>query len=182
MLFHKLILICFSQLTLINSRNVQQKERQCHVCWFALFPAKIREISRPRLNAWLNKMRDWKVETKGNHEKNTIGTKMAAPIPASYIRAISRTESHSPTVLSGLFHVMARHKTNQPVAIKASALANKSGIVNFDNTISKTIPAIIPIARRPCRNRTKVGRVVDFFGVAVKSLNRRTITRRTIQE
>jgi hypothetical protein len=107
MLLPKLILICFSQLTLTNSRNVQQKERQCHVCWFALFPAKIREISRPRLNAWLNKMRDWKVETKGNHEKNTIGTKMAAPIPASYIRAISRTESHSPTVLSGLFHVMA---------------------------------------------------------------------------
>jgi hypothetical protein len=65
--------------------------------------------------------------------------------------------------------VVLTHKTNQPVAIKASALANKSGIVNFDNTISKTIPAIIPIARRPCRNRTKVGRVVDFFGVAVKS-------------
>jgi hypothetical protein len=50
------------------------------------------------------------------------------------------------------------------------------------NTISSAIPAIIPIARRPCRNRTKVGKAVDFFGVAVKSLKRRTITKRTIHE
>lgn len=65
--------------------------------------------------------------------------------------------------------VALTHKTHQPVAIKASALANKSAIVNRVNTISRTIPAIIPRARMPCRNRIKVGNAVDFFGVAVKS-------------
>lgn len=61
------------------------------------------------------------------------------------------------------------HRTHHPVATKARALANRSAIVNFVNAISRAIPAIIPIARRPCRNRTKVGKAVDFFGVAVKS-------------
>ena len=65
--------------------------------------------------------------------------------------------------------VVLTHKTHQPVAIKASALANKSAIVKRVNTISSAIPAIIPRARRPCRNRTKVGKAVDFFGVAAKS-------------
>jgi len=64
--------------------------------------------------------------------------------------------------------VVLTHKTHQPVAIKASALANKSATVNDVSTI-RAIPAIIPIARTPCRNRTKVGKAVDFFGVAVKS-------------
>ena len=78
-----------------------------HVCWFALFPARMREISRPRLNAWLKRKRDWNVDTKGNHEKKTMGTKMMAPIPASYILAISRTESHSPRAFTTLFHATA---------------------------------------------------------------------------
>jgi hypothetical protein len=30
----------------------------------------------------------------------------------------------------------------------------------------------MPSARRPCRNRTKVGKAVDFFGVAVNSWRR----------
>ncbi|KAJ6970668.1 hypothetical protein NC653_035063 [Populus alba x Populus x berolinensis] len=54
------------------------------------------EISSPRLNAWLKSRRDWKVETNGNHDKNAIGTKINTPIPASYILANSRTESHKP--------------------------------------------------------------------------------------
>jgi hypothetical protein len=65
--------------------------------------------------------------------------------------------------------VVLTHKTHQPVAIKASALANKSATVNRVNTISKVIPAIIPIARRPCRSRQKRDKVLPFFCVTVKS-------------
>ena len=164
------------------NKNTQRMDEASHDSWFALFPARMREISRPRLKAWLNRMRDWNVDTKGNHEKNTMGAKITAPIPASYIREISRTESHSPRVFTTRFHVMARHKIHHPVAKKASALANKSAIVKSVNPIRHAIAAMMPIARRPCRNRINIGKAVDFLGVAVKSLNRRTITRSTIHE
>jgi hypothetical protein len=61
------------------------------------------------------------------------------------------------------------HKTHHPVAKKASALANRSAIVKAVNPIRQAIAAMMPSARRPCKNRTKVGKAVDFFGVAVKS-------------
>ena len=61
------------------------------------------------------------------------------------------------------------HKTHHPVARKASALANRSAIVKSVNPIRQAIAAMMPSARRPCRNRTKVGKAVDFLGVAVKS-------------
>jgi cell division FtsZ-interacting protein ZapD len=61
------------------------------------------------------------------------------------------------------------HRTHHPVARKASALANRSAIVKSVNPIRQAIAAIMPSARRPCRNRTKVGKAVGFFGVAVKS-------------
>lgn len=73
----------------------------------ALFPARMREISRPRLNAWLKRRRDWKVETNGNHERIATGIKISAPIPASYILANSLTESHNPRLLTSFFHVTA---------------------------------------------------------------------------
>lgn len=73
----------------------------------ALFPARMREISSPRLNAWLKRSRDWKVETNGNHDNNAIGEKMITPIPASYIRANSLTESHIPRLQITFFHVIA---------------------------------------------------------------------------
>lgn len=73
----------------------------------ALFPARMSEISNPRLKAWLNRSRDWKVERNGNHDKNAIGAKMSTPIPASYILANSLTESHKPRLLTIFFQVMA---------------------------------------------------------------------------
>lgn len=73
----------------------------------ALFPARMSEISNPRLKAWLNRSRDWKVEMNGNHDKNAIGAKMSIPIPASYILANSLTESHKPRLLTIFFQVMA---------------------------------------------------------------------------
>lgn len=73
----------------------------------ALFPARMMEISSPRLNAWLKRRRDWKVEINGNHDSTAIGAKMIIPIPASYILANSRTESHKPRLLTTLFHVIA---------------------------------------------------------------------------
>lgn len=48
-----------------------------------LFPARINEISSPRLKAWLYKRRVWNVETNGNHEQMAIGTNIIMPIPAS---------------------------------------------------------------------------------------------------
>lgn len=74
---------------------------------FALFPARMREISNPRLNAWLKSKRDWKVETNGNQDNTAMGIKMSKPIPASYILANSRTESHKPKRLTIPFHVTA---------------------------------------------------------------------------
>lgn len=73
----------------------------------ALFPARMREISNPRLNAWLKSNRDWKVETNGNQDNTAMGVKMSTPIPASYILANSRTESHRPKLLTIFFHVTA---------------------------------------------------------------------------
>jgi hypothetical protein len=61
-----------------------------------LLPARIKEISNPRLKAWLNMRRVWNVDTNGNHEKNAMGTKMSIPMPASYRRAIDRTNYHNP--------------------------------------------------------------------------------------
>lgn len=68
-----------------------------HIPVLGLFPARIRDISNPRLNAWLNMRRVWKVDTKGNHEKNATGMKMSIPIPASYNRARDRTDFHNPS-------------------------------------------------------------------------------------
>jgi len=48
-----------------------------------LLPARISEISKPLLKAWLNKRRVWKVDMNGNHEQIAMGTKMIIPIPAS---------------------------------------------------------------------------------------------------
>lgn len=73
----------------------------------ALFPARMREISSPRLKAWLKSRRDWNVETNGNQDKMAIGANMSMPIPASYIRANSRTESHTPKSRSSLFQAIA---------------------------------------------------------------------------
>lgn len=61
-----------------------------------LFPARIREISRPRLKAWLNIIRVWKVDTKGNHEHSATGRNMSIPIPASYSLASDRIDFHIP--------------------------------------------------------------------------------------
>lgn len=62
-----------------------------------LFPARMREISSPRLKAWLNMRRVWNVDMNGNHENIAMGMKMSIPIPASYSRAIERTDFHSPS-------------------------------------------------------------------------------------
>ncbi|KAF6151831.1 hypothetical protein GIB67_010405 [Kingdonia uniflora] len=39
--------------------------------------------------------RVWNVDTNGNHEKMAMGMKMMKPIPASYKRAIERTDFHN---------------------------------------------------------------------------------------
>lgn len=62
------------------------KRKTAHVYYTLLlgrFPAKMREISKPRLKAWLNTNRVWKVEMKGNHDKNAMGIKIIMPIHAS---------------------------------------------------------------------------------------------------
>jgi hypothetical protein len=46
----------------------------------------------------------------GNHDKNAIGEKIIIPIPASYILANSRTESHKPSLFNIPFQVIANCK------------------------------------------------------------------------
>ncbi|KAF6151836.1 hypothetical protein GIB67_010410, partial [Kingdonia uniflora] len=48
-----------------------------------LCPPKIREICRPRLNAWLNSIRVWNSETKGNHARKATGVNKSKPIMSS---------------------------------------------------------------------------------------------------
>lgn len=79
-----------------------------------LFPARIREISNPRLKAWLNMRRVWNVDTNGNHENNAMGIKMSIPMPASYRRAIDRMDFHSPSLFITGFQAEAIYiKDNQ---------------------------------------------------------------------
>lgn len=58
-------------------------------------------------------MRDWNVETNGNQDNIAIGEKIIIPIPASYMRANSFTESHMPKLLTTLFHVIASYIINK---------------------------------------------------------------------
>jgi hypothetical protein len=67
----------------------------------------MREISKPRLKAWLNNSRVWKVEMKGNHEQMAMGTKMIIPMPASYSRPRERTVFHKPSLFTMGFHATA---------------------------------------------------------------------------
>lgn len=73
----------------------------------ALFPARIREISNPRLKAWLNMSLVWNVETNGNHENKAIGIKIIIPIPASYRRAIDLIDFHNPSFFITGLHAAA---------------------------------------------------------------------------
>lgn len=63
---------------------------------FGLSPARISEISRPRLKAWLYISLVWNVETNGNHEHKAIGMNTMIPIAASYNRAMDRMDFHNP--------------------------------------------------------------------------------------
>ena len=63
-------------------------------------PARILEICRPRLKAWLKSRRVWNSDMKGNHERTAMGRKMRIPMVYSYILAISWMESHGPILRS----------------------------------------------------------------------------------
>ena len=76
-----------------------------------LFPARIRDISSPRLKAWLYMRRVWNVDTNGNQEKNAMGMKISIPIPASYKRAIDRMDFHNPTFFITGFQAAPIYKT-----------------------------------------------------------------------
>ena len=58
-------------------------------------PARILEIWRPRLKAWLKSNRVWNSETKGNHDKKPMGRKRMRPMMLSYALPSSWMESHS---------------------------------------------------------------------------------------
>ncbi|PIA48641.1 hypothetical protein AQUCO_01400909v1 [Aquilegia coerulea] len=46
-------------------------------------PPRIREICKPRLNAWLKSMRVWNSETKGNQARNATGVNKSKPMITS---------------------------------------------------------------------------------------------------
>jgi len=62
-----------------------KQDRNCHhhIPAFGLLPARMRDISKPLLNAWLNRSRVWKVDMNGNHEQMAMGMQMIIPVPAS---------------------------------------------------------------------------------------------------
>ena len=67
-------------------------------------PARILDIWRPRLNAWLKSNLVWNSETKGNHDSTTMGIKMIIPITYSYARPSSLIESQNPMRLNNDLH------------------------------------------------------------------------------
>jgi len=139
------------------------------VSTLALFPARIMEISSPRLKAWLKRSRDWNVEMKGNQERRAIGENMSIPIAASYIRPNSRTVSHKPRTLSTCFHVMAKESRAQPVGIKPRTHANMSGIDRSVIAMATTMRAMNVIEATPCRKRSASRMLLDFLGLYQKS-------------
>ena len=89
-----------------------------HIPVLGLLPARMREISSPRLKAWLNMSRVWKVDTKGNQDKNAIGMKISIPIPASYRRPIERMDFHNPIRFITGFQADAIWKTEKRENLK----------------------------------------------------------------
>jgi len=112
---------------MIDSLEKARAQLLCHHnCVFGLFPARMREISSPRLKAWLNRRRVWNVDTKGNHDNITIGVNTRIPIPASYNLAIAETDFHNPSLFTTDFHAIAIHRIAQPVGTNAKILAKRS--------------------------------------------------------
>jgi len=89
----------------------------------------------------------------GNHDKNAIGAKMIIPIPASYILANSRTESHMPRLQTIFFHAIAKDNIPHPVGINARMLANRSAIDSGVKATTRHTAATRPIDATPCENR-----------------------------
>lgn len=62
----------------------------------SFLPARIIEICRPLLNAWLKSKRVWNSDTNGNHDKMAMGMKMTRPMMYSYPLASSFIDSQNP--------------------------------------------------------------------------------------
>lgn len=124
-----------------------------HNSEFGLFPARIREISRPRLNAWLNINLVWNVDTNGNQENNAMGMKMSIPMPASYSRAIDLMDFHSPIFFINGFHAAAIERIPHPVGTNAKMNANMSVTDKSVNTTAMAIPARANKNKMPWTNR-----------------------------
>lgn len=159
----------------------------------------MREISRPRLKAWLNIIRVWKVETNGNHEQSATGRKMSIPIPASNSLARDRTDFHIPSRLITGFQAHAIYKQREiitllnldsavirnwrvrekerklteriphPVGINANMLANMSVTDKLVSTIATTIPARAINKETPCINLSTSWKLTDIFWLKVKT-------------
>lgn len=84
------------------------------------------EISRPRLNAWLKSRRDWNVEINGNQDNTAMGAKIVNPIPASYILANSRTESHKPKLHTSFLQAIASCHNNDSQRMREGMESIKS--------------------------------------------------------
>ena len=76
----------------------------------SFFPARIIEIWRPLLNAWLKSRRVWNSEANGNHDKMAIGMKSNKPIMYSYALASSFIESQNPIHINNDLHACPIYK------------------------------------------------------------------------
>lgn len=82
-----------SKLWFLLKRTLSQLSQ---FCFFP--PAKMREICRPLLNAWLNSNLVWNSETNENHARTATGVNRTTPIMYSYPLARALTELHMPSL------------------------------------------------------------------------------------
>lgn len=75
--------------------------------WSFLLPAKIREIWRPRLKAWLKSNLVWNSDTNGNHARMATGVKIRIPIKYSYPLPRAFTGPHNPIPFTNGLHACA---------------------------------------------------------------------------
>lgn len=66
------------------AKNLEADQMAFQVCSrdvvLSFLPARIIEICRPLLNAWLKSKRVWNSDTNGNHDKMAMGMKIMSPI------------------------------------------------------------------------------------------------------
>lgn len=109
-----------------------------------LLPARMSEISNPRLNAWLNISLVWNVEANGNHDEKAIGIKIMIPIAASYKRAIDLIDFHNPIFFTTGFQAQAICRNKKKGNMHGLSWHEKEKSHHIQIDLLSTFPARAP--------------------------------------